>query len=153
MTSATQAALSELAAALAAVDTTSGRTRRLGAARQVVARHCLVRLAITPAGQPALDAAIKLAVAAPAQSVRRDCAVLLVHALAVPGLVPTGSLGDVCALVEGALRRALLRGAYPFGGSIQIKLQSLAQLHARLDELMEPLEPTFPSHIQGLYAG
>jgi hypothetical protein len=75
-----------------------------------------------------------------------------VHALAVRGLVPASSGGDVCALVEGALRDVLLRCDYPFGGSIDEKMRVLERLHTSIGELMQPLEPTFPNW-QGLYAG
>jgi len=78
--------------------------------------------------------------------------VLLVHALAVPGLVPAGCAEDVCGLVEGALRNVLLRSGYPFGGLIEAKMRALQRLHASLAELMQPLQPTFPNW-QGLYAG
>ncbi len=88
----------------------------------------------------------------PARQARRVCAVFLVHALAVRGLVPASSGGDVCALVEGALRDVLLRCGYPFGGSIDEKMRVLERLHTSIGELMQPLEPTFPNW-QGLYAG
>jgi hypothetical protein len=66
--------------------------------------------------------------------------------------VPPGSAANVCALVEGALHDVLLRCGYPFGGSIERKMQVLERLHATISELMQPLEPTFPNW-QGLYAG
>lgn len=103
--------------------------------------------------EPSLAAAISLAADAPSGEGRRDCAVLVVHALAVPGLVPAASSGDVCGLAERALRDVLLRCGYPFGGSTDEKLQVLARLHVNIKELMQPLEPTFPSWIQGLHAG
>ena len=78
---------------------------------------------------------------------------LVVHALAVPGLVPAVAANDVCTLVERALRDVLLRCGYPFGGSVEEKLRVLERLHVRIDDLMQPLEPTFPSWIQGLHAG
>ncbi len=80
------------------------------------------------------------------------CAVLFVHALAVRGLIPNASAGDVCRLMESALRNPLLRCGYPFGGSTEEKMQVLERLHRTIGELMQPLQPTFPNW-QGLYAG
>src|SRR6476661_7414852 len=71
---------------------------------------------IEPPGRPSLTDAVRLAADASAGPARRDCAVLLVHALAVPRLVPADSAEVVCALMEGALRDVLLRCGYPFGG-------------------------------------
>jgi hypothetical protein len=105
-----------------------------------------------PVGQPSIAAAIRLAMEASERSKRRACAVLLVHALTVPGLIPAASSGDLCALMEGALRDVLLRCLYPFGGAIEEKMHVLQRLHAAIGELMQPLEPTFPNW-QGLYAG
>jgi hypothetical protein len=101
---------------------------------------------------PALDTVIRAAAAAPQTPVRRTFAVLVLHALAVRGLVPTGSASDVCALVESALLPVLLRSEYPFGGTAYEKRQVLERLHAKVDALLEPLQPTFPDW-QGLYAG
>jgi hypothetical protein len=75
-----------------------------------------------------------------------------VHALAIRGLVPAASAAHVCALVERALRGALLRYGYVFGGALEDRMRALERLHARIDELMQPLEPTFPNW-PGLYAG
>jgi hypothetical protein len=117
-----------------------------------VADRCLEALGIEPAGQPSIASVIRLAVEVPARATRRVCAVFLVHALAVRGLVPASSGGDACALVEGALRDVLLRCGYPFSGSIDEKMRVLERLHTSIAELMQPLEPTFPNW-QGLYAG
>ncbi len=146
------AALRDLAAALAPPDRERSRDARMRAARLVLVRHCVALLGIEPPDQPSVAAIIKLANEAPARPVRRSCAVLMVHALAMPGLVPPGSFGTVCALVEGALHDVLLRCGYPFGGSIEQKVHVLERLHATIAELMQPLEPTFPNW-QGLYAG
>jgi len=143
-------ALRELAGAVAVA---AGRDPRMRAARLVLVKRCIAMLGLVPAGLPSVAAMIRLAVEVPDQTARRACAVLVVHALALPGLVPAGSVGDVCALVEGALRDALLRSGYPFGGSIEAKVRVLERLHATIDELMQPLEPTFPNWIQGLHAG
>ena len=145
-------ALRELATALESTDGARGRDARLRAARQVVVRRCVAALGMEPTGLPSVVSVIRLATEAPARPTRRSCAVLLVHALAVPGLVPAASARDLCALVEGALRDVLLRCGYPFGGSIGEKMRVLQRLHATIGELMQPLEPTFPNW-QGLYAG
>ena len=132
----------------------SGGTTRAGlrAARQVAIEHCRAALRIEPSAAPSLGEVLRLALSAPATAARRACAVLLVHALAVPGLIPPASSGDVCALTESALRDVLLRAAYPFDGTIEAKMRVLERLHTTLDDLLQPLEPTFPN-FQGLYAG
>jgi len=125
---------------------------RLRNGRQFVINACLTALAIEPAPQLSLPAVVRLAAAASERSARRDCAVMFLHALAVPRLVPTGSYGDVCMLVEEALRAPLLRCGYPFSRPLEEKLSVLQRLHTTIAELMEPLQPTFPNW-QGLYAG
>jgi hypothetical protein len=146
-------ALRDLGAALAAAEGARGRDARLRAARQVVADRCVTALGLELPGQPSIAAVIKLAADAPDRPARRDCAVLVVHALAVPGLVPAACAGDVYSLLESALRDALLRCSYRFGGSIDEKARVLERLHTTIGELMEPLEPTFPGWIRGLHAG
>lgn len=145
-------ALRDLSAALASAAAGRRRNARFNAARHVLVRHCLAALGRDCPDELSLDVVIRLAAEAPAVSARRACAVLMVHALAVRGLVPAASAGEVCVLVESALRGALLRAGYPFGGSTEQKLQMLERLHRSIDELMQPLEPTFPN-FQGLYAG
>jgi hypothetical protein len=76
-----------------------------------------------------------------------------VHALAVPALVPPAAAEAVCRLAENGLRGALLRTGYPFGGSLENRMRILERLHSRIDDLLQPLEPTFPASIQGLHAG
>ena len=141
----------DLAAALATADA-RGRDRALRAARQVVVDRCAGALGLAPPVRLPLDAVIRL-VADAQQPARRDCAVLLVHVLAVRGLVPAAWAGDVCALVENALRGVLLRCGYPFGGPLRERVDVLERLHLTIDELMQPMEPTFPNWIQGLHAG
>ncbi|MEJ0020876.1 MAG: hypothetical protein WDN25_30875 [Acetobacteraceae bacterium] len=115
-------------------------------------RHCLSAMEAAPHGETTLGAVARLATTAPSRPARRACAALMVHALAIPGLVPAAASGDVCALVEAALRDVLLRCDYPSGGTHDEKMLVLQRLHARLDELMQPLGPTFPNW-PGLYAG
>jgi hypothetical protein len=146
-------ALREVADALAAGEGVRGRDAGLRAARQVLVGRCIAGLGIEPPGQPSLADVVRLAADAPAGPARRVCAVLVVHALAVPRLVPAGAAAVVCALMENAMRDVLLRCGYPFGGSIEEKLRVLERLHATIGELMQPMEPTFPNWIQGLHAG
>jgi hypothetical protein len=135
-----------------ALNAENGARDRLRNSRQFIINACQTALAIEPALQLSLPAVVRLAAASPDRSARRDCAVMLLHALAVPGLVPTGSYVDVCMLVEEVLRAPLLRCGYPFGGPLEEKLRVLERLHTTIAELMEPLQPTFPNW-QGLYAG
>ena len=151
MTAKLENVLRDLADAVAAGEGAHNRNARMRAARQVVVRHCLAALG-GDRPETSIGGAIKLAIAVPEQSARRACAVLIVHALAVRDLVPASSAGDVCLLVESTLQSALLRCDYPFGGSTEEKLRVLERLHRNIDDLMQPLQPTFPNW-QGLYAG
>jgi hypothetical protein len=148
-----EAALRDLTAALAAGESERRGDVRLRAARQVLVDRCGAALEIGASTRLSVPAVIRLAVEAAAQPARRVCAVLVVHALAVPGLVPEASAGDVCTLVESALPGVLLRCGYPFGASLEARLRLLERLHATIAELMHPMEPTFPGWIQGLHAG
>jgi hypothetical protein len=146
-------ALRDLAEALTTVEGPRSRGTRMRQARQVLASRCLALLEIEAPGQSSVADAVRLAAESPLRPARRTCAALLVHALAVPGLVPAESIQIVCMLVEGALRDVLLRCGYPFGGTVQAKMQVLERLHATIGELMQPMEPTFPNWIRGLHAG
>jgi hypothetical protein len=141
----------DLAAAMAKADAAHGRDRALRAARQVVVDRCAAALGLASPASLSLDAVIRLAADAPPPA-RRDCAVLMVHALAIRGLVPAASAAHLCALSERALRGVLLRCGYPFAGSLADRMRVLERLHVTLEELMQPLQPTFPNW-QGLYAG
>lgn len=129
-----------------------GSHDRLRAARRVAVRECLTALRTQPMPQPSFPGAIRLALSSPDRAARVECAVFLLHALAVPNLVPVAAYADLCALAEGALRTPLLRSLYPFGASVEDRVRVLAHLHKNLGELMEPMEPTFPNW-PGLYAG
>lgn len=128
------------------------RDARLRAVRQVLISRGLALLGMERCSAQPIDAVVQLAAQAHAGPGRRDCAALLVHALAMRGVVPAALAGEVCALAESALRDVLIRCDYPFGGSIREKLGLLERLHGKIGELMQPLEPTFPNW-QGLYAG
>jgi hypothetical protein len=146
-----EAALRQLAAALPQTDATQGRDAAMRSARRVLAEQC--RLAL---GMDTIDASIAAMIRLAAESenspAKRDCALLIVHALGVPGLIPATSGADVCLLTESALRAVLLRCGYPFSGPVGEKLAILQRLHRTIGELMQPYEPTFPNW-QGLYAG
>jgi hypothetical protein len=144
-------ALSDLSSALAEREGSRNRDARMRAARLVVVRWCLATLRIEQP-EPSIATTIRFALDATDPAARRDCAVLFVHALAVRGLIPNASVGDVSRLVESALRNPLLRCGYPFSGSTEEKLCILERLHRTIGELMQPLQPTFPNW-QGLYAG
>ena len=95
---------------------------------------------------------------APSTVARRAFAVLIVHALGVDGLVASKSSRgqfdrDLSAFIESALPTILQRSGYPFGNETYEKRRSLERLHTIIDELLKPLEPTFPPNVQGLYAG
>jgi hypothetical protein len=135
-----------------ALSTGNGARDRLRHARRFLIATCLAALGSEPAPQHSLPGVIQLVAASANRAVQRDCAILLVHALAVPRLVPAEARNEFCALAEDTLRSALLRCGYPFGGSIEARLGVLEGLSSKIAELMEPLEPTFPNW-QGLYAG
>jgi hypothetical protein len=130
----------------------NGARDRLRNGQRFVTGACLTALGIELAPQHTLPGVVRLAAVSPNPAARRDCAILLLHALAVPGLVPAEAYPDVCALAEDTLRTALVRCGYPFGGSPEARFDVLQRLPTRIAELMEPLEPTFPNW-QGLYAG
>jgi hypothetical protein len=147
-----QAALRELSESLTGADQAATPEVRLRSARRILISRGIEALTSVLPPNPTLDTVIRAAAMAPQTPARRTFAVLIVHALAVRGLVPAGSASDVCALVESALLHVLLRSAYPFGGTAYEKRQVLDRLHTKLEELLEPLQPTFPNW-QGLYAG
>jgi hypothetical protein len=132
--------------------------KRAQAARQVLVAAGMEALGLDAASRPSLADAVRLAVSAPQSPARRGFAVLLVRALGVDGVVATrsnrGGLDrDVCAFVETALPSVLQRAGYPFGAETYERRRALGKLHATIDELLKPLEPTFPPRVQGLYAG
>jgi hypothetical protein len=101
---------------------------------------------------PSLDAILRIAAEAPPTEARRAFAVLLVHAIAVPGLLP--ARGETARLIQSCLEHALLnplrRAGYPFDGPRYDKRQALEALHATIDEHLHPLEPSIPRWIHGI---
>ncbi len=145
-------ALRDLTEALSAAEGASSREARFRSARKVLVDHSLAALGAECPSANSIAAVARLAAESTNPSGRRDCALLMLHALAVRGLVPAAAYGDVCTLVESGLRAALLRGGYPFGGTIAERMSVLERLHRTIGDLMQPWEPTFPNW-QGLYAG
>ena len=146
-----EAALRQLAESLSQGDARGSRNAALHAARQVVTDQCRLALGVETGGA-SINSVIRLATEAEHPATRRSCALLVVHALGVPGLIPAAAGADICALAESGLRTVLLRCGYPFGGSVADKISVLERLHRTIGELMQPYEPTFPNW-QGLYAG
>jgi hypothetical protein len=128
------------------------REPRLRAAQRALLDRCLAILRLEPQAASSVSSLLRLATDAPNRAEQRECAVLIIQALAIRGLVPRLAYADVCMLMEAALPNALLRCGYPFAGSTAEKLALLERLHRNIGELMQPLEPTFPNW-QGLYAG
>ena len=147
-----QVALRDLSETMTGADRAPTPEARLRLARRILISRGLEAVKIEPPANPTLDTVIRAAASALQTPARRTFAVLMVHALAVRGLVPTGAASDVRILIESALPHVLLRSGYPFGGTAYEKHQALDRLHTKIDELLEPLQPTFPNW-QGLYAG
>jgi hypothetical protein len=131
---------------------------RIRASRQVLIGRGCEAFGTERSASLSLHDLLTTAMNTPATAGRKAFAVLLVHALAVEGLVASrqdrGQLDrDICAFVESALPTVLQRSGYPFGAETYERRRSLERLHTMIDELLQPLEPTFPPAIQGLYAG
>ena len=131
---------------------------RIRSARQVLIVRGAEALGIRQPNNLSLNDVLKIAVNTPSTPARRAFAVLLVHALAAAGLVTSKSSRglldrDLCAFMESALPTVLQRSGYPFGGETYERRRSLERLHMVIDELLKPLEPTFPPGVQELYAG
>jgi hypothetical protein len=132
--------------------------RRIRSARRVLVARGEEALGMEHTGGHALHDLITIAVGAPSTVARRAFAVLIVHALGVDGLVESKlSRGqfdrNLSTFIESALPTILQRSGYPFGNETYEKRRSLERLHTIIDELLKPLEPTFPPNVQGLYAG
>jgi hypothetical protein len=131
---------------------------RIRAARQVLVACGSEALGVEASAGRTLPDIIKLAGAAPASPARRAFAVLVVRGLAVDGLVAAKSRRaefdrDLCAFLERSLPSVLQRFGYAFADETYLKRRSLERLHSVIDDLLQPLEPTFPPGVQGLYAG
>ncbi len=78
----------------------------------------------------------------------RAFAVLLVHALGVPGLIDTG-FPAIQRFLEQVLHHPLHRARYPFDGTSDSKRAVLERLHTTIEEHTHPLEPSIPTWISG----
>jgi hypothetical protein len=128
---------------------------RLRAGRNVLVVQGCEALGIERSASLPLHDLITIAVNALPTAARRAFGVLLVRALAVEGLVASkshrGQLDrNVCAFIESTLPAVLQRFGYPFGTETYERRRSLERLHTTIDDLLQPLEPTFPPGIQGL---
>ncbi|HTB43985.1 MAG TPA: hypothetical protein VK741_10200 [Acetobacteraceae bacterium] len=149
----TQARL-DLARALEAASAAPNAADRFRAARQVLISHGAAVPHIGPAVTAGLLDLVERAAHAPASPARRVFAVLLVDALAVPGLLSVRSSQarldrGIRTLVENALPDVLLRAGYPFGGDADAKRRLLSRLHATIEDHMRPLEPSIPTWLSG----
>jgi hypothetical protein len=122
------------------------------AALTVLINHGIEVLAIMPSDPVSLDEIVRIATDAPPGDGRRGFAVLLVHALGIKGMLPTRGETErhIHSFLERALLNPLRRAGYPFNASSYEKRQSLAALHATIDEHLRPLEPSLPRWLQGV---
>jgi hypothetical protein len=124
---------------------------RIGAARDVLLQHGTQVFDLAPNLALKLEDVVRAADQRSGEACR-SFAVLLVLAVAFPGVVPLR--GDAGALIRRFLERALLnplrRAGYRFDASPYDKNQALARLHATIDEHLRPLEPSIPRWIHGV---
>ncbi len=144
----------DLAHALEAGTAALSQGDRFRVARQLLVTSGATASTIDPATAAGLADLVERAVHAPASAARRGFAVMLVDALAVPGLLSVRSFQlrlerDIRALAESALPDVLLRANYPFTGDADSKRRFLAGLHASIDEHLRPLEPSIPPWLSG----
>jgi hypothetical protein len=144
----------DLARALEAATATPHAPDRFRPARQMLVDRGAETLHIDPAAAAGLAYIVEQALQAAASPARRVFAVLLVDALAVPGLLSVRSSQarldrNILTLVERALPDVLLRARYPFDGDVDAKRRALLALHASIDEHLRPLEPSIPTWLSG----
>jgi hypothetical protein len=145
----------ELAEATKAGAGTQDAADRFRPARQVLIRRGADALDVDPASLPGLAEMIAQLAAAAAGPGRRVCAILILDALAMPGLLTVRSSQprldrDIRRLVESALPDVLRRAGYPFTAEADTRRRSLISLATSLDEYLQPPEPTFPPWLSGL---
>ena len=99
----------QFAEALSTASSVRGRDAALRAARQVIIAQCLVAIGRDTHPGGAIAAVIREAAQTGDRQSRRVCALLIVHALGVPGLIPPSASADVCALAESGIRSVLHR--------------------------------------------
>ena len=122
------------------------------AAHGILLRRGIEALGIAPRPGIGLDDMIRIAADAQPSEPRRAFAVLLVHALGVPGLLPTrGRLAaDIQVFLERALLNPLRRAGYRFDGTPYEKREHLARLHATIEEHLQSPQPSIPHWIHGI---
>jgi hypothetical protein len=147
-----EAARLDLIRALDAHQTATTRAANFAAARAILIEHGIAALRIASRSGLSLDDVIRAAVSLPQSEARRDFAVLLVHALAVEGLLPARGEPEraIHALLERALLNPLRRARYPFDGTPYDKRRALAGLHASIEEHLRPPEPSIPRWLHGI---
>jgi hypothetical protein len=147
-----EAARTALASALGSHQPGATRAARFGAARAILLEHGVAALGVT---RLSFDELVLAAASLPPSEARRDFAVLLVHALAVEGLLPARGEAErvIHAFLEGALLNPLRRAGYPFDGTPYDKRRALAVLHAAIDEHLRPPEPSIPRWLHGVGQG
>jgi hypothetical protein len=141
----------DFAAVLAA---SAGAQERLSAARHWLIARGAEAVQIDAGAAPGLTELIRRAASAPAGPERRVFAVLILDALAAPGLLladgsRTRLERDVCTLLEQALPHALVRSGYPFGSDLDARWRHLVPLASVIDDYLRPLEPSIPTWLSG----
>lgn len=131
---------------------------RLNMARRWLAARGAEAVQSDAASAPGLPDLIRRAASAPASPARRIFAVLVMDALAVPGLLVADASRtrlerDVCALLEHVLPHALARSGYPFGADLDARRRHVGALAASIEEYLRPLEPSIPTWLSGRTEG
>jgi hypothetical protein len=131
---------------------TSSGPQRVRAARERLIKRGVEALQIAPRPGAALDEIIGIAMGAPPTDARREFAVVLVIALGIEGVLPTRGATErlIQSFLEQALLNPLRRAGYPFNGTPYDKRQTLAGLHATIEEHLRPLEPSIPRWLHGV---
>ncbi len=141
-----EAARQALAEAVAAGAADANPKMRFRVARSLL-RDMATQATEGPLGQSLADA-IRATEERPNTTAMRVFAVVLVHALGVPGLVDTG-LPAIQRFLERVLHHTLRRARYPFEGTADQKRLALERLHLTIEDDMRPLEPSIPTWIPG----
>lgn len=144
----------ELAAILGAGGMALPAADQLAAVRSWLSARAADALGDQRPAAPGLADLVGLVAAAPVSPARRTFAILILDALAVPGLVPEHGPRarlerDVCSLAERALPHILYRAGYPFGADVEVRRRHLMALAASLDEYLQPPEPSIPTWLSG----
>src|ERR1700722_9160698 len=98
-----QAALRDLSETMTGADRASTPEARLRLARRILVSRGLEEVKFERSSNPTLDTVIISPASAPQTPSRQTFSVLMVHALSVSVLVPTGTASDVRILIESAL--------------------------------------------------